>query len=366
MKPILKSKDYTDSEIFSLEQRDLFLPSWLFVGYTTDLQGEAGWFQFHLFGKSYFVQRDGDSIHCFSNTCSHRHAQLRTTDCGNSAITCPYHGWMFNQDGSVKAVPRKPRFCDITESDLDELKLRSYPLVTWGPLIFVQFNPNLGTSWDNFIQPIKEILDPLIHSIGTFRRRIQKKIKANWKVIIENSVESYHLNCVHPNTFSKLDLGDAVMQTHGLHCIAYSPIGHEAIKKWHRVEPLFSSRFFKSKNYDHAIVFPNLGIGSLYGCTIAIEQYLPLSSTETLYTMDLFGCKLDTASGSTAAAVESFFENSFRFAELIYNEDTEITQIQQRGIESASHEGRLSEDETLIFFLQKTWRNQNLFKSPVM
>jgi phenylpropionate dioxygenase-like ring-hydroxylating dioxygenase large terminal subunit len=364
MKPILSHTDYTDTTIFRKEQEILFHPSWLFVGYTTDLHGAEAWFQFALFGKSYFIQKDGGSLHCFANSCSHRHAQLRTTDCGDSPITCPYHGWMFNHDGSVKAIPRKPAFCDVTESDLKDLKLRSYPLAIWGSLIFVQIDPGSGISWDAFIAPIKDILDPLIHSMGTFRRRVRKTIRANWKVIIENSVESYHLNCVHQNSFCKLNLGDAVMETHGLHCIARSSVGAEAVKKWQKVEPLFTSRLFKSLSYDHAIVFPNLGIGSLYGSTIAVEQYLPLTATETLYTMDLFGCKVNQTSENLAAAVESFFENSFQFAQKIYEEDVDISQIQQKGIESACHQGRLSEDESLILFLQNAWRSPERFSAP--
>lgn len=357
MKPLLNSVDYIDPIIFHQEQEDIFLPSWLFVGYTSDLQGEDGWFQFNLFDKSYFIQKDGDAIHCFANTCPHRHAELRTASCGNSPITCPYHGWMFHQNGSIKAIPRKPRFCDVTENDLNDLKLRSYPVAVWGTLIFVQLKANEDSSWDKFIAPIKSTVDPLIASMGTFRRRVQKTIQANWKIIIENSVEGYHLDCVHPTTFAKLNLATPNMETHPPHCISYAPVDSSALKRWHRVEHLFASRMYKSNSYDHAIIFPNLGIGSLYGSTIAIEQYLPLNSTETLYTMDLFGCNVKNSSPHLDSTREAFFENSFAFAKLIFNEDVTIAETQQRGMKSACHHGRLSEDEALIHFLQKMWRN---------
>lgn len=77
--------------------------------------------------------------------------------------------------------------------------------------------------------------------------------------------------------------------------------------------------------------------------------------------MDLFGCHLSGQSENVREAVNSFFENAFVFAQSILNEDMEIAEIQQRGIESACHQGRLSEDESLVLFLQNVWRNSPLF-----
>ena len=362
MKPILRSRDYSEAGIYEQEQQYLFKPSWLFVGYLTELIGDNAWLKFELFGKSYFIQKSESGIHCFANTCPHRYSQLRTESCGDSSIVCPYHGWMFNGNGSLKAIPRKPRFCDVSEEYMGELSLVSFPVETWGILIFVQLDPEGGVPWHDFIHPIRSHLDSLINSIGTFKRRLQKKVKANWKVLIENSVEAYHINCVHPETFAKLELGTPNFKELPPHCIGSTPIGKDVLKRWKRVDHLLSSRNHHSDSYEHAIVFPNLGIGSLYGATIAVEQYLPLSSTETLYTMDLFGCSYSFQSNELEAAIMTLFENSFKAASKIFEEDMRISEIQQAGIMSAQHPGRLSEDELLILFLQKQWRPTGFYE----
>jgi phenylpropionate dioxygenase-like ring-hydroxylating dioxygenase large terminal subunit len=262
---------------------------------------------------------------------------------------------MFQNDGSVNAIPRKPRFCDVSAADLEELRLQSVPLATWGCLIFVQLEP-AGIPWEDFIAPIKERLEPIIQSIGPRKQRLQQKVSANWKSLIENSVEAYHLDCVHGDTFAKLGLGTIEMHVPAPHCLGVTRVAEETMKRWQRVDGLLSSRIHKTEAYEHAIVFPNCGIGSLYGATVAIEQYLPLSATETLYTADIFACQLGELSAEQQALADAFFESSCGFAAAIFEEDMRIVQIQQAGLRSSQSRGRLSEDERLIWFLQKQWQ----------
>lgn len=359
MKPILASNDYTDPLVYQRELKKLFLPSWLFVGYTFDLRGENAWFAFELFGKFYFVQRDGEDLRCFANSCSHRHSQLRTDACGDGPIICPYHGWMYRNDGSVNAIPRKPRFCDVAAKDMDDLRLHSLNVATWGSLIFVQLDP-AGVSWDDFISPVKSRLSPLIDSIGPFRRRIQRKVSANWKAVIENSAEAYHVDCVHPDTFGQLNLGTATFEYFGAHCCLNLPVGEAALKRSERVNRLLQSRHHHTRHYEHAIVFPNLGFSSIFGFNAIFEQFLPLSAEETLYTLDFFGCDAGPLTEETGNLVNAFFENSFAFTEALNAEDTKIVQIQHKGMVSSHRTGKLSEDEEMILFLQKQWSTKGV------
>jgi len=354
MKPLLPPQAYYDDLAFRDELSRILRPSWLFVGYTFDLDKATSWFTFELFGVSYFLQRDGDSIRCFLNSCTHRHSRLRVESTGDGPIICPYHGWMFRTDGAVNAIPRKPRFCDVTAADLEELKLGELQVATWGKLIFVQLAAG-ACSWESFIEPVRRRLEPIIQSIGPHLRRMQRKIKANWKAVIENSVEAYHLEMVHSDTFAKLRLGLTDMEFFAPHCLGSSQVDKEVFGKWQRVNRLLQSRKYKTDCYEHAIVFPNLGVGSLYGSTVAIEQFLPLNSEETLYTADIFGCALDGTDSPNPDLLNAFFKSSCDFAQAIFDEDMRITQIQHAGLRSSLNSGRLSEDERLVYFLQSQW-----------
>jgi phenylpropionate dioxygenase-like ring-hydroxylating dioxygenase large terminal subunit len=358
MLPSLLPHHYLDEYVFREEVARIFLKSWLFVGYTFDLEAPASWFTFELFGRSYFVQRDGEALHCFVNACSHRHSRLRTETCGAGTIVCPYHGWMYKNDGSVNAIPRKPKFSDVTSEDLEELRLHSLQVTTWGPLIFVKIDPS-GPSWEEFMGPAFERMTPLLNSIGTFRRRLQRTVKANWKAVIENSAEAYHIDCVHPTTFGQLDLQSAQFEYFGRHSLLKAMIGAQGLQKNARVNKLLGKRAYQTDYYEHAILFPNFGLSSMMGINFIVEQFLPVSADCTTYTLDFFGCDIPEASESTLSKANALLEYSFSFTKALNEEDTQIVEIQHKGMASAHSAGRLSEEEEMIYFLQQHWTQFN-------
>jgi len=140
--------------------------------------------------------------------CSHRGTVLVTERPERQAwIVCPYHSWGYGLDGTLKATPHIGGHGIHSHPDLDVSKhgLRPVRCETWHHLIFVNL---LGEG-----PSLESVLAPLIArwpinygslrlgGVGSF------EFKANWKLVIENFLESYHLPIIHPglNSYSKME-----------------------------------------------------------------------------------------------------------------------------------------------------------------
>jgi phenylpropionate dioxygenase-like ring-hydroxylating dioxygenase large terminal subunit len=98
---------YTDPELFELEMARIFGRAWLFVGHTSQVP-QPGDFITSELGRQPVVMtrhRDG-SVHVLLNRCTHRGAKVVNERKGNAPrLTCCYHGWSFDTDGRLAAVP---------------------------------------------------------------------------------------------------------------------------------------------------------------------------------------------------------------------------------------------------------------------
>ncbi|MFX5813074.1 Rieske (2Fe-2S) protein, partial [Acinetobacter baumannii] len=79
---------------------------WHLGGVLAELE-EEGDFIRHNFGKESVImvrQADG-TVKAFYNTCPHRGNRLVLGDAGSTPrITCGYHGWQFDTDGTLVHV----------------------------------------------------------------------------------------------------------------------------------------------------------------------------------------------------------------------------------------------------------------------
>jgi choline monooxygenase len=129
--------------------------------------------------------------------CAHRQSLLEPPGCGHrEQLRCQYHGWCYDSAGRVTQVPDEESFGGLNTSGL---KLKKLQLETRGTLVFVRLTPGPALS---------EQLGALGPELAQFYERPLRHIsttettfEVNWKVIIDNAVESYHVPLVHPVTF---------------------------------------------------------------------------------------------------------------------------------------------------------------------
>ncbi len=187
---------YTSAAYFDLEIERVWSRSWQWACREEHIP-EAGDYHVYDIGPySVIVTRtETDQIKAYRNSCMHRGTKLKESfSCGSSAtIRCPYHGWEWHLDGTLKSLP-----CDwdFPHVKLEQAALSSVRAECWGGFVFINLDPNA--------QPLLEYLAPLPEHINStvFEQRyiaqhIQKELNCNWKIASEAFLEAYHVMETH-------------------------------------------------------------------------------------------------------------------------------------------------------------------------
>ncbi|MBI2719443.1 MAG: Rieske 2Fe-2S domain-containing protein [Rhizobiales bacterium] len=196
---------YTSEIFLAAELEHVFRKEWHCVGRASGLANPGDYLTFELAGQPLMVIRDRDgTLHAQSNVCLHRMSTLLEGRGNRKSISCPYHGWTYNTDGSLRGAPAMTRNAGFCKEDY---KLPQVRCETWLGWVFVSLNPD--------VEPVANRLAEVESLIGAFDMVNYTEWfnesfvwNTNWKVLAENFMESYHLPVCHAGTIgglSKLD-----------------------------------------------------------------------------------------------------------------------------------------------------------------
>jgi phenylpropionate dioxygenase-like ring-hydroxylating dioxygenase large terminal subunit len=178
---------------------------WTFLGFTSDIPTNNDWFRTTLGGRSIFVQRFQTEIRAFVNRCAHRYYPLRTSDRGNGPIVCGFHHWRYNRNGLAVGIPNCQSMFGKTPREMNQ-RLLEVEIAQCGTMIFGRF-PNAGAAAN---PTLEEWLDDGFPILNHFTRtplpsinRMEANVAANWRLMMQISLDDYHLVAVHPATFGK-------------------------------------------------------------------------------------------------------------------------------------------------------------------
>ncbi len=259
---------YTRSECFEMEGEHLFNKGWFAVGFVKDLPQPGYALPVNYFNNPLLVvkSKQDKQIRVFQNVCRHRGMILiEKPTVLKGAIRCPYHSWCYKQTGEVVATPHigGPGYnyhSGIDKSELSLLEVRSH---IWRDVIFV--NP------DGMAPPFEEVHQPLLDRWSVFEQPMYSdmtdssfklEVNGNWKLAVENYLESYHLPWVHPglNSYSKLEDHENIVE-----------YGHYSGQISHKYIPQYTTgkQFADFKNLgpewdtkgEYIVLFPNLVLG---------------------------------------------------------------------------------------------------------
>ncbi len=195
---LLAWERYSSPQQHEIERARLFRSAWHCVGLLDDIPREGDYITRELLGLPLMVQNQGDRIAAFHNVCPHRNAILARQPRGNmQRITCGYHGWQYDRDGVVCTIPGGEYFKPMKprEFALDRLRVK-----TLAQLIFVCL--------DERAEPLETFLGAKMQArlaflFGPPMRPVDRwtvEYQCNWKVLIENTLEDYHISQVHHAT----------------------------------------------------------------------------------------------------------------------------------------------------------------------
>jgi phenylpropionate dioxygenase-like ring-hydroxylating dioxygenase large terminal subunit len=191
----LPSQFYTSSEFLEFEAEALFMHEWLAVGRAERIPEPGDWFTVDLVGEPVVVLRskEGD-VRAMSAVCQHRAMQVCDGEGNDTTFKCPYHHWIYGQDGRLLGAPAMERTEDF---DKGEYGLPTLRVEEWMGFIFVNFDADAAP-----LAPTLERYSPYLANYdlanavcpGTFTL---EGMPWNWKVMFENFNDGYHANRLH-------------------------------------------------------------------------------------------------------------------------------------------------------------------------
>ncbi len=199
---------YTDPDVFELEMERIFGRAWLFVGHASQVPQPGDYITAELGRQPVIMTRHRDgSVHVLLNRCTHRGAKVVNERKGHSPrLTCCYHGWSFDTDGRLMTVP-VPEGC-AADFDKDAFGLARAPRTgEYRGFVFASLAPK-GPSFEDHIGPMKGNIDDLVDRAPDGTLALDAGMhryvyNGNWKLQVENVLDSYHVPFGHASTVNK-------------------------------------------------------------------------------------------------------------------------------------------------------------------
>jgi len=197
----------TSEEILVREQRRVFDRSWLFVGHDSELAEPGEYRRRSIAGRSImFVRGDDGEVRAFHNTCPHRGAIVCRHDEGTAkAFQCFYHAWTFDTRGRLVGVPGKDAYAGGSFDQAERSLKPVARLESYRGFWFLSFQPDIEPLHDH-LAGAREYLDMLVDQSPSGRLKVlhgshRYSMRANWKLLAENSIDGYHGLPTHQTYF---------------------------------------------------------------------------------------------------------------------------------------------------------------------
>lgn len=199
LQPPLAPIDFVSAEAWKRERRAVFASSWQLVASASQLQRPGSFITVELLGVPVVIRNFGGELVALRNVCAHRQSILATKPAGCSpTLKCPYHGWEYGADGRTRKLPGATNF---PKFDHAHYCLDKFALEQCGDLVFIRLSSQ-GPTLREWIGERFEILEDWFStSSHHLALHCRYDYVANWKIPVENSLESYHIPYIHPNTF---------------------------------------------------------------------------------------------------------------------------------------------------------------------
>ena len=280
----LPSKSYTDQGFWEKEWDTVLTEGWLFVGFVHEFLKSGDVIPLFIAGKPILlVKNNNKDITAFHNVCSHRCLKLvyEKKNVGK-IIRCPYHSWTYNLEGKLIAAPHigginkhKPKGFKFLEHGLKPIRIH-----IWHDWIFINLNGK-AKKFEEYAKPlIKKFEDVNFNKLKYAATLDFGKINTNWKFLIENFIEPYHVQFVHKTTTNQ-PLKDHYTIVDGICYGSGVDVKKEDNKNISTLS--VSSRYLS--------LFPNFIIGTYYPNQIGVYLNVPISPGITsqkriIYTTD--------------------------------------------------------------------------------
>ncbi|WP_089290539.1 MULTISPECIES: SRPBCC family protein [unclassified Azospirillum] len=210
----LQAERYTSPEFFRRELEKMWPRVWQFAAREEDIPEPGDFALYENAGRSYLVTRQPDgSIRAFHNVCLHRGRKLRLESGSAAEFKCPFHGFAWNTDGSLKNIPCRWDFPHLQD---EKMALPEAQVGRWAGYIFIREAAE-GPSLEEYLAPLPDFFQRWRHEECTTVIWVGKVVNANWKVVAEAFMEAWHTIETHPQILPFTGDANTQYSTYGDH-----------------------------------------------------------------------------------------------------------------------------------------------------
>lgn len=318
---------YVDPRIFELEKRTVFSNTWQLIGRVDQVNQAGDFITFRVADEPIVAVRGHDGVlRAFYNVCRHHAAAVVTEACGHAQILrCPYHGWNYGLDGSLKGMPE---FDGVKNFDRSANGLVPVRVETWENFVFVSLDAH-AEPLTNFLGGLVRRVAPLqFTNLHYYASRVYD-IACNWKVFVDNYLDGgYHVPHLHKGLNSVLDYKQYTIENEDRYCLQSSPV----------VSATADASVAATRRGDRAWYFwqyPNLMIDYYEGYLDTILA-VPIDVDHVRVIFDWYF-------SDVSEAARAYNEESVSVCDRVQQEDLGICEAVQRGLKSRAYgAGRLS------------------------
>ena len=317
---------YRDPLFLDVERAEVFHKSWQFICHEEKLREPGSYVAHDIQGQSIVVVRGKDgTLRAFYNVCKHRGHEIMSGEGKTRLLTCPYHAWVYNLDGTLREARRSHLIDDFEK---ENFCLTGVQVEVFCHLVFVNLDADAAPLAEQSGNLASEIMDyaPDLGNL-THARRLTYTVKSNWKAIVDNFLECYHCPTAHKDFVTLVDMDTYKVTTHGIYSshLAKAGLGDN---KAYAVDDASVT--------DHAVwyLWPNITLMSYPGRgNFMVWKFFPIGPEETYEEFDIF---LETAEPNDAEIEAIKFID-----DVLQPEDIGLVESVQRGMNTpAFNQGR--------------------------
>ncbi|MCL4820215.1 MAG: aromatic ring-hydroxylating dioxygenase subunit alpha [Vicinamibacteria bacterium] len=352
---LLPPAAYHDPAWARREHERLLKPGWHLVATVPELSQPGDFVTASLPGGAVQVRNFGGELVALSNVCSHRHCLLRDVERGRDPrLDCPYHGWEFGADGRTRTIPDPRSFAPF---DRDRDALPRYRLERLGQLLFVCCDP---------------AAPPLATQLGPLAQRVEERFgtgwrltlrsswpqAANWKAVVENTLEAYHVAKVHPWTLGSAPMPGTFVEEISAGQTSFATTHFASRDRVQQALVLLERGLLRGlgrgqeARYWHHHVFPNLLFAFTDTLSLATCVTPGAGPGASRLVARQFAPSRPGA-GPLALALRAWGWGGARVTARILDEDRRLMPALQKGLEASPHAGVLGAGEQRIHAFQR-------------
>lgn len=251
----LPANQYSDPHQLQVEMKKIWATGWIFVGPRHQFPTTAGYTPITVAGQPILVTYHDEQLKAFYNVCAHRGCQLTETAAEDrNSLSCPYHAWVYGIDGNLRSARdfSGAGSNNVPPSGDKVTALTPVAIDTWLDFVFINLDSQ-AIPLAQSLEPITKRWKHVDFSSLEHVASLEYDFSANWKLIVENFLESYHVPFLHKdlNKYSPATGRYQVQLANNINGIGTQPyegvsIENKSLPQWPSEENINYAEYFNA------------------------------------------------------------------------------------------------------------------------